>query len=178
MAWWGAHQWLMCHMAYKQYITLMASDIHFMGGHWSILYESLGVPFSTQQKSSKLLNQRWSRTCWMNFFIYSLVSGHSWTTGACLASYVIQFMFSNFVSFHTSHASGCPTTYIGSRILGFRVSSGGAFVLLELLFCNCLLWLFFFHAYNLVGWGKQLLLLFHISWYTICIGIASSMHIG
>lgn len=40
----------------------------FYGGHWSILYEPLGVPFSAQQKSSKLLNQRWSRTCWMNLF--------------------------------------------------------------------------------------------------------------
>ena len=71
--------------------------------------------------------------------------------GCMSASYVIQFMFSNFVSFHTSPASSCPTTYIRSRILGFRVSSGGAFVLLELLFCDCLLWLFVFHAYNIVG---------------------------
>ena len=38
------------------------------------------------------------------------------------------------MSFLTSPSGICPATYIGSRILGFRVSSSGAFVMLELLF--------------------------------------------
>ena len=130
MAWWGAHQWLMCHMANKKYITLMASNIHYMGVHQSILYELLRIPFFTHQKYSRFLNQRWSHTCWMSVFMHSLICGCSWMIGARLALYINQSMSSNFVSFHTCPPSSYHAACIRFRILGFRIRSGGAFVML------------------------------------------------